>query len=224
MPTTLSAFSKENLHIIGDTDLLSSDTNHYGYQPLAKGGCIPAFSLPSEAGIINALAPLLKRETLITLQDFLDYQQPLVIAFLGAPGQAAADILKLEKLGTGIQQCGGRLLVLTAIAPRHLRRQLRQSDTFTLFYDKDNTIAELFGLYDPQNPLWQWVSGIEEEEQVLPALYVAAPDRNITFSYVDYHFSLFTGSMQHWHAGLLNAVQAVANQYCYQQATYRRVS
>ena len=218
-------FKNETLHIVSNHN---TDVFTYGYQPVTKGEIIPAFHLHSSNGIAKSFASgSLAREVYISLQDFLDHQQPLVIAFLGAPGQAAVHVEKLEALQADVQNNGGKLLVLTPIEPKYLRRKLKQSNTLTIFHDNDNTIAELFGLYEAQNPLWQWVSGIEEEEQSLPALYVIAPDRSVAYSHVDYSFNLFAGTgkqMQRYRSDLLDAVAAVSQQYHYVPLKYRLVS
>ncbi len=144
---------RENLHIVSSTNTTSTG-NTYGYQPVTTGESVPNFYIPREHAITKHLLPgSLSREAFITLQDLLDDQQPLVIAFLGAPGQAAANIQQLEKLHTAVADQGGKLIVLTAIQPKYLRRQLKQSSSLHLFYDEDNVVAELFGLYDAQNPL-----------------------------------------------------------------------
>lgn len=221
------SIKSENLHLVSNTNA-TSNVYQYGYQPVVTGEFVPTFFLPTQHGITGHFASSsFSREVVISLQDFLDYQQPLVIAFLGAPGQAAVNIQQLHKLHTDIEEHGGKLLILTAIEPKYLRRQLKQSNTLNIFHDEDNTIAELFGLYDLQNPLWQWVSGIEEEEQTIPALYVIAPDRKITFSYVDYTFSLFTGDyypLQIISNKLLNSVTTIAAQYQYPSKAYKLVS
>ena len=218
---------RENLHIVSTASTFSKAYT-YGYEPLATGESIPNFYLPAQHVVSKQLlSGSLSREAFISLQDFLDDQQPLVIAFLGAPGQAAVNIQLLERLHDIIQAQGGRLLIFTAIEPKYLRRQLKQSGTLHIFYDEDNTIAELFGLYDIQNPLWQWASGIEEEEQSLPAVYVVAPDSKVAFSYVDYNFNLFIDNpypLQSISKALLDVVNELSVQYHYQREAYKLVS
>jgi len=218
---------RENLHIVNAIDTTST-VYTYGYQPITTGESVPNFYLPQQHAITkHLLSGSLSREAFITLQDLLDDQQPLVFAFLGAPGQAAVNIQQLEKLHTAIADQGAKLVVLTSIKPKYLRKQLKQSNTLNLFYDADNTVAELFGLYDAQNPLWQWASGIEEEEEFLPALYVVAPDSTIAFGYVDYSFNLFTDNpypLQSVSKELLDVVNELSVQYHYQPEVYKLVS
>jgi len=82
-------------------------------------------------------------------------------------------------------------------------------------------------LYDIQNPLWQWISGIEEEEQSIPALYVIAPDSKVAFSYIDYNFNLFIDNsypLQSISKELLDVVNELSVQYHYQPDAYKLVS
>lgn len=218
---------RENLHIVNTANSFSK-TYTYGYQPIATGDSAPRFYLPTQQVITkHSLPGSLLREAFITLQDLLDDHQPLVFAFLGAPGQAAIDLQQLETLHAAIQDEGGKLIAFTSIEPKYLRKQLKQSGSLRLFYDADHAIAELFGLYDAQNPLWQWVSGIEEEEQSVPALYVIAPDGHVAFSYVDYSFNLFTSNpypLQAIKKELYDAVSESSVQYRYQPDAYKLVS
>ncbi len=75
--------------------------------------------------------------------------------------------------------------------------------------------------------LWQWVSGIEEEEQSIPALYVITPDAKVAFSYVDYRFNLFTDHsypLQSVSKELFDVVNESSVQYHYQPEAYKLVS
>jgi hypothetical protein len=218
---------KENLHIVSTANTTSSTAYTYGYQPIATGESVPNFYLPTQHAVTKQLLGSLSREAFISLQDLLDDQQSLVIAFIGAPGQAAINIQQLEKLHAAIQAEEGKLIVFTAIKPKYLRRQFKQSNTLHIFYDEDNTIAELFGLYDIQNPLWQWASGIEEEEESLPALYVISPDSKVAFNYVDYSFNLFTGNsypLQSVSRALFDVMNELSLQNRYQPDAYKLVS
>src|SRR5206468_8079606 len=115
---------RENLHVVNATNTKAT-TYTYGYQPISTGENVPNFYVPQQHAITkHLLSGSLSREAFITLQDLLDDQQPLAIAFLGAPGQAAVNIQQLEKLHTAIQAEGGKLIVLTAIEPKYLRKQL----------------------------------------------------------------------------------------------------
>ena len=206
---------------------ISDVASRYQYQPLSAGNIAPSFTINTEHGLLSScVGTSVTKETIISLQDFIDYGQPLVILFFGVASRAALDIKKLKILHRNIYRQGGKLLVLTPIEPKHLKRQLRDSHSLSIFHDKDNTIAEAFGLYDEQNPLWQWVSGVEKEEETLPAFYVIAPDRSVAYQYVDFDFVLYRNSNYQtmpFISELLEEVKKVSQQY-HLQKTYQMVS
>lgn len=220
---------KSNLTIVSNTGNSNNKLHHYGYQPLKAGNTAPSFFIPTSDGIATHLASgSLSRELSISLQDFLDNQQPLVVAFVGASNDHFPELGLLENLQSSIRQNGGSLLVLTNVEAKLLRRKIRNQNNLTIFHDKDNAIAELFGVYDYKNPLWQWVSGVDAEDESLPALYVVAPDREIVFSHVDYQFSFFKQynySSEPIIKNLLQQVASVAKQFQFRPAElYKKVS
>jgi len=189
---------------------------------------VPAFYLNTENGFVpqgGALGSLAK-EVRISIEDFLDHQQPLVIVFIGMANNAVLDIRALKSLQADVRVMGGRLLVLSSIQPKYLRKLVKNQDNLTVFYDKDNAIAELFGLYDVANPLWQWISGVEEEDVAMPAFYVVAPDRQIVYHHIDYSLSVYTNEgyvARPFIRELLTSVYHTAQQYSYQPQQYKKV-
>ena len=113
-------------------------------------------------------------------------QKPLVLIFYTPGIQKAANLLFFDSLDRIITKKGGRLLVIT-----NLKYLSTMGSSLHIFKDRHNSTAKAFGLYDPQNPLWHWVPGIEESEAFLPAFYVIAPDKQIVYHHIDYNFSLF---------------------------------
>ncbi|WP_207632886.1 redoxin domain-containing protein [Foetidibacter luteolus] len=226
MSTIVTGSTK--LRPVNPDDLLSAQSRHYGYYPLIKGNTAPSFYLHGQDGIARHLASgTLSNELFISIQDFLDYQQPLVLTFYnGRQGQEPA-VKALESLQADIQVMGGRLVVLTNTSARYFKKALRHQNNLTIFYDRDNAIAELFGLYDAFNPLWQWVSGVEQDDLPLPAFYVISPDRQIAWHHIDYNLLTYTNdnfAQQPFVRDLLTAVYHTHQRYSYQPVQYRSVS
>jgi len=218
---------RQNMRPVNSSDLLSSRARNYGYYPLIKGNKVPAFYLNTENGFAKHLASgSLANEARISIEDFLDNQQPLVIVFIGSANNAVPDVKALKSLQADVQVMGGRLLVLSSIQPKYLRKLLKNQDNLTVFYDKENAIADLFGLYDVANPLWHWIAGVEEEDVPLPAFYVVAPDRQIVYHHVDYPLSVYSQAgyiTQPFVRDLLTNVFHTAQQYSYQPVPYKKV-
>ena len=215
------------LHAV-DANGLNSKTINYGYYPFIKGNEAPLFHLHKQDGISNRFTTgSLGNELVFSLEDLLDFQHPLVICFYPLEHSKPANLEGLESLQADVEIMGGKLLVLTNAPVKKFKRRVRQQNKLTIFYDRNNEIAEAFGLYDAENLLWQWVSGVENEEATLPAYYVISPDRQIGFHYIDYGFETYQAEnevTQHpFVRELLTAVYQSARQYAY-PSRYKSVS
>lgn len=218
----------QKLRPVNTTELLSARARNHGYFPLIKGNTAPAFYLQAENKVTktNNATPF-THGVHISVDDITDESQPLVIAFLGASSNTIAHIKTIKSLEADIQVMGGKLLILSSLTPRPLQRALKNFDGLTVFYDRDNTIAEQFGLFDAANPLWQWVSGVELNDVPLPAFYVINAGRQIVYHHIDYSLSLYTGSnysTQPFVRELLTSVYNTAQQRAYQPVHYKSVS
>ena len=156
---------------------ISTKIYNYGYYPLLKGDYAPTFYL--------------NREAFVSVQQYLDLQQPLVIAFYDGNKNNVSFLDTLVNLQAQLEENGGNLIVITNNNNRAFRKNVSQLNNLTVFFDADNEIAEKFGLFDEANPLSGWLSGVDDTNAALPALYVVAPDRQIAYHYIDYQFNFF---------------------------------
>ena len=78
-------------------------------------------------------------------------------------------------------------------------------------------IAEKFGLFDIENPLTNWLSGIDDINTSLPALYVVSPDRKIVYHHIDYQFNFFGKEVlpKSIVESLIDSVSTLATSYGY---------
>ena len=176
MATTYYTTQKTN---VNGSQTISTKIYNYGYYPLLKGDFAPLVQL--------------NKDSYISVQHYLDLQQPLVIAFYSRLDSNKSSFSTLISLQRQVQLNGGNLVVIVNNTSRNLRKRLNEISNLTVFYDYDNEIAEQFGLFDASNPLNNWLSGIDDANAILPAIYLIAPDRQIIFHHVDYNFNLFSG-------------------------------
>lgn len=216
----------QNLRPVNNKSLLSARAQNYGYYPLITGDITPSFYLLSEKKIAGKADLLrLQRDLQLSVDDYLD--KPLVVAFFYAQGNISEQLKNIESLRADIKVMGGRFIIITAMQQKQLKPLLKNYDNLTIVYDKDNEIAEAFGLYDVANPLWQWASGIEDENLAMPALYVISPDRQIVYHHIDYSLSLVNNNNYYslpFTRELLTAVYNTAQRFTYQPVQYRSVS
>jgi peroxiredoxin len=219
---------RQKLHSVNNYDFLSAQSRHYGYYPLIKGDKTPSFFLHiSNAISKNIISGSLANEVYISIADLLEYQQPLTILFYNAGNSNQPNIKALESLQADVQVMGGKLLIITNTAPKYFKKALKHHDQLTIFYDTDNSIAEQFGIYDAQNPIWQWVSGVEQDDIPLPAAYIIAPNGQINYHFIDYNLQLQQAknfSELPFVRDLLTTIYNVSQQYHYQPLQYKSVS
>ena len=186
--------------------LFTARASHYEYYPLVKGNIAPSFSLsPDDHLAADTTDHLHVKEQFILLDNVLMDQKPLALIFYTPGLQKVANLLFFESLNKVIAAKGGRLLIITSL--QHLSTKGKYS--LNIFRDRRNSIAKAFGLYDPQNPLWHWVPGIEESEAFLPAFYVIAPDKQIVYHHIDYNFSLFNETELLHHSFVQRLLQSI---------------
>jgi hypothetical protein len=185
------------------TATISTRVYNYGYYPLLKGNFAPLFHFNNEA--------------FVSLQHYLDLQQPLVVAFYDGFNQNLQSYNALLSLQVKVLENGGNLIVVTNNTTRAFQKGLSNLNNLTVFFDIDNEISEKFGLYDAENPLTNWVSGVDDANTTIPAIYVIAPDRQIVFHHIDYQLSLFRNATLSNSVveGLLDAVGTLATSYGY---------
>jgi len=157
---------------------VSTKIYNYGYYPLIKGDIAPV--------------SLLDKDLSISLQHYFDLHQPLVVVFLSSSLVNSDSLRALSKLQLKVQEGGGNLVLVTNNNSREFKRAINEINNLSVFFDRDNEIAEQFKLYDYANPLVNWLSGIDDDNISLPALYVIAPYREIVFHHIDYDFNLFS--------------------------------
>lgn len=216
----------QNLRPVNNANLLSARAQNYGYYPLIAGDTTPDFYLPAEKRLAGKPGVLpFQREVQLSVDDYLD--KPLVIAFFYAQGNLSEQLKNIESLRADVKVMGGRFIIITSMQPKQLKPLLKNYGNLTIVYDNNNDIAEAFGLYDAANPLWHWLSGVEDENLAMPALYVISPDRQIAYHHIDYSLGLVNNNNYYslsFTRELLTAVYNTAQRFTYQPVQYRSVS
>ncbi|MDE1190912.1 MAG: redoxin domain-containing protein [Arachidicoccus sp.] len=165
-----------------DTQL--SISNYYGFQPLKTGNRAPYFHHP----VTQTLFP--KNNNHRSLSR-LKYTKPVVLIFRPIfHNDADIQRLFLESLQADINVMGGELMTVTNASIRDLLANLQQDNRLHIFSDKENNISTQYGLYNAENPVTDWLSGIEGDIS-LPAFYIINPNGKIVYHYIDYNFRTY---------------------------------
>lgn len=157
-------------------------------KPLLTGDLAPFFSLTGaatdwRASVFGQKLP----EGATSLFDLVN-ARPLVVSFY-CPcwGRYARPYLEsLVRLNQTLIEVDAELVVFSNESPSILARQMGGLD-FRVAYDADSTVAQRFGVYSEDYPVWERISGISEEA-FTPALYVIGQDRRIAYHFLDENF------------------------------------
>jgi peroxiredoxin len=115
--------------------------------------------------------------------------QPLVLAFFSIHwnGYGESYLRQLQELYADVLVMGGQLLVVSADDRKELEYLVKKHQlSFPLAIDKNHQIARSAGLYLESDPLWDRVSGIEENA-AFPAVYVIGQSQRISYHFLDHY-------------------------------------
>ncbi|MBN8836042.1 MAG: redoxin domain-containing protein [Sphingobacteriia bacterium] len=162
----------------------------YNYQPLQKGRLVP--QVVFQPGNFLSALPYgsLIGNSLISIHELLEFKQPVVLVFFSAKAYNDKIFAELESLKLDVDVMGGKLLVVSNSFSRQIKTFVANNN-ITVYYDAENVLAEAFGLYSYNNPLHNWLSGIDDPLTVLPAFYVIDPGKRVAFDLIDFDIKIF---------------------------------
>ncbi|RPE12612.1 hypothetical protein EGT74_03425 [Chitinophaga lutea] len=155
-------------------------------KPAVAGNTLPLFHLHKD-DFITPFTFLSRENNYLVGSELLN--QPLVLAFFSIHwnGYGEKYLQQLQELYADIQVMGGQLLVVSADGRKELDHLVKKLNlTFPLAIDKGHQIARSAGLYLESDPLWDRVSGIEENAP-LPAVYVIGQSQRISYHFLDHY-------------------------------------
>lgn len=188
MSNNIASVQQAFTPILGNASLPPNEQTNQ-HLPLLTGDLLPKFILEKTFAISNTLSGAVPATA--SLQDFVTDDNPLVVAFLSLT-ERFSHAAALASLQADIKVMGGRLLVITNGTRNEFSHRLRHDGKLDIYHDHHGRIAQQFGLYDRENPLSDWITGVEADIP-LPALYVISPAQKIVFHYVDYTLRTVNG-------------------------------
>ncbi|HZX57875.1 MAG TPA: redoxin domain-containing protein [Mucilaginibacter sp.] len=158
-------------------------------KPIKAGEAVPDFILEKDNikwqqffNGVETHGPVLLRQLL---------NKPLVIAFYSNYWQAhGLNLLKqLNSIQHEIKAHDTNLLIAAAEKERKLEKIAWENNlSLSFYFDTDKEIAEKFGIYSENDPIWNKFSGIDTNVPLL-ATYVISPFGKIVYDHIDWDFS-----------------------------------
>lgn len=152
--------------------------------PLHAGDTLPAFHI-NKKNIIATSDILKSVQGPQPVTQLID--RPLVLAFHSIHWNGYGNRLleELKDVYADIRVMGGQLLLVTTDEKEHFDQATSGLQLpFASIWDQHNQIATKAGIYSSTDPIWDRISGVNEDVPV-PAIYVLTPSLKIAYSSVD---------------------------------------
>lgn len=115
--------------------------------------------------------------------------KPLVISFYSYHWQkdGLEFIKELNRINTEIRANGGNMIVVAEGRSAELQKLAWDNSlTLNFYFDTDRKLAEKFGVYHKNSPVWERFSGIDADVPLL-ASFAVSPHRQVLFSYSNWN-------------------------------------
>ncbi|MBG9375613.1 hypothetical protein I5907_05170 [Panacibacter sp. DH6] len=188
---------------------LSARARHYEHYPLVKGNVAPQVLLKSSNRLHKkSQQPAPAGYSLLSLDELLLSGKPVVLVFY-SPVVHKADHLHFFKVLQDRLGQHATLIILADPGNSSIRQSADLLGKLNMYVDRHNIISEAFGLHNEQNPLWNWVPGVESDTAFINAFYVISPGKEIVFHHIDYGFTFFSQAQEQRESFIRDVLQKV---------------
>ncbi|OCX53719.1 hypothetical protein BEL04_05350 [Mucilaginibacter sp. PPCGB 2223] len=115
--------------------------------------------------------------------------KPLVLSFYSHHwGQEGLEFVKeMNRINTEVRANGGNLVIITDDRSAELQKLAWENNlTLNFYFDAAHNLAEKFGIYHKNSPVWERFSGVDADVPLL-ATFVLNPYRQVLFSYSNWN-------------------------------------
>jgi len=158
-------------------------------KPIRSGDAVPDFILQKDNIKWQQFFNGVETHGPVVLRQLLN--KPLVLAFYSNYWQAhGLSLLKqLNFIQHEIKAHDANILVISAEKERKLEKIAWDNNlSLSFYFDTDKEIAEKFGVYSENDPMWNKFSGIDTNVPLL-ATYAISPFGKIVYDHIDLDFS-----------------------------------
>ncbi|MFI5162564.1 MAG: redoxin domain-containing protein [Sphingobacteriales bacterium] len=161
----------------------------YAPKPFRAGDIIPDFIFEKDNFRWQQFHNGVGTNSAVPLRQLLN--KTLVLAFYSASWQAhGLDMLKqLNAIQPMIKANDANLLIISSAKNRQFEKLAWDNNlSLSFYFDAENDIAERFGIYSENDPMWNRFSGIDTNVPLL-ATYVIAPHGRILYDHIESNFA-----------------------------------
>jgi peroxiredoxin len=161
----------------------------HSLKPVKKGDIAPDFVFEKEGARWQQFYNGVETHGPVLLRQLLN--KTLVLAFYSGSWQDyGLHLLKqLNAIQPEIKANDAALLIISAEKDNKLEKTAWDNNlSLSFYFDTTNAIAEGFGIYSENDPVWNRFSGIDTNVPLL-ATYLIAPYGRILYDHIDWDFS-----------------------------------
>ncbi|MDP9079340.1 MAG: redoxin domain-containing protein [Bacteroidota bacterium] len=150
--------------------------------PLRKGDVAPVLTFANDFNAWRQFLNGAGNNIHLSARQLLS--KPLVISFYSHhwKSEGLDFITRLSEINTAIKANGGNHIVITDGCSAELEKAAWDNNlTLNFYFDSTGKLAEAFGVFDANSPVWERFSGIDAHVPLL-AYFVVTPYNQVVFS------------------------------------------
>lgn len=170
-----------------ETELLLQFKKYRQLSPLQVGSTSPEFTFTNNFNTWQQFFNGAETYNHLVIRQLLS--KPLVLSFYSHQWQhEGLDFIKeLNRINAEIRANGGNMVVIADSRSAELQKLAWDNNlTLNFYFDADRSLAEKFGVYHKDSPVWERFSGIDAHVPLL-ASFVVNPYRQVLYSHSNWH-------------------------------------
>jgi len=170
-----------------ETELLLQFKKYRQLNPLQVGNTAPEFTFTNNFNTWQQFFNGAETYNHLAIRQLLS--KPLVLSFYSHQWQhEGLDFIKeLNRINAEIRANGGNMVLIADSRSAELQKLAWDNNlTLNFYFDTDRKLAEKFGVYHKDSPVWERFSGIDAHVPLL-ASFVVNPYRQVLYSHSNWH-------------------------------------
>jgi len=168
-------------------ELLLQFKKYRQLSPVREGSTVPQFTFANNFNAWQQFFSGAETHNHLAIRQLLN--KPLVLAFYSPHwGNEGLEFIKeFNRINVEIRANGGNLVIIADTKSAGLQKLAWDNNlTLNFYFDADYSIAQKFGIYHQNSPVWERFSGVDADVPLL-ATFVLDPYRQVLFSYSNWN-------------------------------------
>jgi len=168
-------------------ELLLQFKKYRQLSPVREGNTMPQFTFANNFNSWQQFFNGAETHNHLAIRQLLN--KPLVLTFYSQHwGNEGLEFIKeFNRINAEIRANGGNLVIIADAKSTGLQKLAWDNNlTLNFYFDVDHSLAQKFGIYHKNSPVWERFSGVDADVPLLAA-FVLNPYRQVLFSYSNWN-------------------------------------